>query len=51
MQNFLRQAGMQPPPQIILYTYTVRLKYGLKLSILGPVAKCKIFFMFLAKYF
>ena len=34
MQNFLWQAGVQPP-KIILYTYTFRLKSGLKLSILG----------------
>ena len=41
MQNFLRPASMQPP-KIIRYTYTYRLKYGLKLSILGH--KMQFFF-------
>ena len=34
MQNFFWQADVQPL-KIILYTYTFRLKQGLKLSILG----------------
>ena len=34
MQNFLKQAGEQPP-NVSSYTYTFRLKYGLKLCILG----------------
>ena len=36
MQNFLRQAVVQPTlPKIFMYTYTFRLKWGLKLSILA----------------